>query len=276
MRHHSCLVSLWEMLNLPIGRIVESHSYVHGLAQMMANFNSNMTASTHMGLAAVEFELRLEHARFLRDQCEMLGFAVTQRACTQLVDQLEAARSTLGEGKIILDRSHTTQLEGKAMHAEMCFTNEAHTKFALLLDAEAAPLYESEAPFGPEVSGSFPLTAEDIEEAANCLALGRYTAVVFHLMRAMEKALQALAKTLEIENVEREWGKLLSDVNRKIEAMPKGSIRNTWSEISTLLYHVKQAWRNDVMHPKSTYSKEQAKEVFTAVRSFMCHLSRMT
>jgi hypothetical protein len=89
----------------------------------------------------------------------------------------------------------------------------------------------------------------------------------------MECAVQALAKETGISDVEKEWGKLLSDLAAKIEKMPKGAKRDAWSESHSHLYHVKQAWRNSTMHPKRTYTEEEAMEVFGAVKSFMRHLS---
>jgi HEPN domain-containing protein len=127
--------------------------------------------------------------------------------------------------------------------------------------------------FGSKVEQKFPNATEDIEGAGNCLALGQPTAAVFHLMRAMELAVQTLSSTLDIQNVEREWGKLLSDIHKKIEKMPKGTVRDEWSEVHANLYHVKQAWRHSTMHPKETYTFEQARDVLSAVRAFMDHLS---
>lgn len=94
-------------------------------------------------------------------------------------------------------------------------------------------------------------------------------------MRAMEAAVQALCEKLQIENLQREWGKLLSDMNKKIEGMDKGPSRNQWSESHTHLYHVKQAWRNDTMHPNEKYTDDEALEVYRAVRTFMNHLAAL-
>ena len=135
------------------------------------------------------------------------------------------------------------------------------------------PLYESKEPFGAQVAKKFPKASEDIEEASKCLVFQRPTACVFHLMRAMEVIVQRLAKKLGVANVEKEWGKLLSDIAKAIEAMPKGAKRDRWSEAHTHLYHVKQAWRNDTMHPKQTYTREQAHDVYRAVRIFAAHLA---
>jgi HEPN domain-containing protein len=143
------------------------------------------------------------------------------------------------------------------------------SSFWHLTDTEASYIEPKEPLFGSHVDNHFPSLAEDIAEAGKCIALGRYTAAVFHLMRSMEGAVQVLSNHLSIPNPSREWGKLLSDIRPKIEAMEKGELRNAWSENFSLLYHVKQAWRNDTMHPKQTYTADQATELFGAVRSFM-------
>lgn len=154
------------------------------------------------------------------------------------------------------------------------FHDELEGRLVVALTTKYADLFESTDPtFGDNVDAAFPLAAEDLNEAASCLALGRATACVFHLMRAMEYAVQRLSQCLGIENISREWGKLLSDIAKAIEAMPKGAGRDSWSESHILLYHVKQAWRNDVMHPKKTYTQAEAEKVFEAVRSYLVQLS---
>lgn len=41
------------------------------------------------------------------------------------------------------------------------------------------------------------------------------------------------------------------------------------------LYSVKVAWRNEVMHPKQTYTLEQARGIFDSVRIFMVDLAAL-
>jgi hypothetical protein len=129
--------------------------------------------------------------------------------------------------------------------------------------------------FSGEIEEKFPKTISDTENAGKCLAVGQGTACVFHLMRAMESTVQVLCEKLEIKNVEREWGKLLSDMSKKIEEMEKGAVRNRWSESHTHLYHVKQAWRNDTMHPNEKYTDEEVLEVYRAVKTFMSQLATL-
>lgn len=156
------------------------------------------------------------------------------------------------------------------------FLIQMNSKLILVFDSgHAEYLQSSEPPFGRAVEDAFPKAAAEISEAAMCLAFQRPTATVFHLMRAMELAVQKLADTLGVAKVEKEWGKLLADIGSAIEAMPKGKERDTWSSVHSHLYHVKQAWRNDTMHPKTTYTEAEAEAVFAAVKTFMAELVPM-
>lgn len=131
------------------------------------------------------------------------------------------------------------------------------------------------ARFGSNVDDKFPSAISDIESAGKCLALSLGTAGIFHLMRAMECAVQTLTAKLGFANTDRVWGHLLADMNKAVEAMPKGAKRDSWSECHSLLYHVKQAWRHNTMHPKETYTYEEAMDVYVAVRAFMSRLAEM-
>jgi hypothetical protein len=161
------------------------------------------------------------------------------------------------------------------------FKDELSAKLVFTIPYGNASYYQSQKPlFGDEVDSKFAQTSEDVAEAGKCIALGRYTASVFHLMRAMEAAVKVLGVRLNVtvvdrNNVDLEWGKILSNLSAPIEAMPKGSVKENWSAALMLLVHVKQAWRNPTMHPKQTYTEEQAKEIFAATRSFKISLTAL-
>ncbi|MGH9551788.1 MAG: hypothetical protein ACRD3W_20550 [Terriglobales bacterium] len=135
---------------------------------------------------------------------------------------------------------------------------------AKLLDDDGEPL------FGPRVAAKLPSTAEDIAEAGHCLALNRPTACVFHLMRVMETGVQVFGNELGVElTEEKNWHNILDEVNKAIKAKDqKDHITKLYAGISSNLYNVKLAWRNEVMHPKQTYTPDEAKKVFSAVDSF--------
>ncbi len=60
-------------------------------------------------------------------------------------------------------------------------------------------------------SSAYPAASFEIEEAAKCMALGRYTASVFHCMRALEVSIKALATFLKIPDPTKQARSQLSD-----------------------------------------------------------------
>jgi hypothetical protein len=202
---------------------------------------------------------------------------------------LDATLHAVGYGKELLARrfahdddfwllnyADAERFEGCLDSIRTNFLIQMNSKLVLVFDTgHVEYLRTNEPPFGREVDDAFPKASGEIWEAAMCLAFQRPTATVFHLMRAMELAVQRLAVTLGVTKIEKEWGKLLADIGRAIEAMPKGKERDTWSSIHSHLYHVKQSWRNDTMHPKTTYTEAESEAVFAAVKTFMVELVPM-
>lgn len=140
-------------------------------------------------------------------------------------------------------------------------------------------LDENVAPFGNEVRDEFPKLAEDIDEAAKCLALSRYTACVFHLMRVMESTVHTLARKLKVTVDLRvaTWNDITTAMSNAVNAMPgKTAIqkknKRIYSEIIGNLNAVRIAWRNEVMHPKKTYTRPEAARIFTLVEGFLTSL----
>lgn len=136
--------------------------------------------------------------------------------------------------------------------------------------------YKPSSPiFVKEMTDKIPAIAEDADEAAKCLALSRPTACVFHLMRVMELGVQKLGETLGVALVsEKNWQNILDETNKAIKALDhKQSRTKALAEVSSHLYGVKVAWRNEVMHPKQTYTPEEAEAIFNNVRTFIRELA---
>jgi hypothetical protein len=159
--------------------------------------------------------------------------------------------------------------------------DELALRCCIVLSPREGALFEQIGPiFGSAVEAAFPLASEDISEAAKCMGLGRYTAAIFHLMRAMELTVIRLGVKLNVavvdaNNLGLDWGKILGNVKIPIEKMPKGIQKDGWAEAFSLLVHVKTAWRNPTMHPKQTYTEEQARDIFAATRAFMRSLAAL-
>jgi len=73
------------------------------------------------------------------------------------------------------------------------FKDELSMKRVLMLPFEKSGYYDgSKAMFSDNVRDAFLSADHDMNEAAKCFALGRYTASVFHLMRIVEVGLNVL------------------------------------------------------------------------------------
>lgn len=151
----------------------------------------------------------------------------------------------------------------------------AELKF-LQIEGEHVALYESDAPlFGELVAERFSSANDDIEEAGKCLALGRGTATVFHLMRIMEAGLKALGAELGIpyapswESYIRQLETLLDGGNYSKLTDEQKAKRPFYQAALGDLTAVKSAWRNPTMHIVRKYDARQAKRVFEAVHGLM-------
>jgi len=146
-----------------------------------------------------------------------------------------------------------------------------------ITEAEAA-IYRDPYPFGEPVASKFPRAAYDIVEASKCLALERSTAAVFHLMRVMELGVQSIGKKLGVSlTQDKTWQKILDDLNAPIKALPEKTRtqkrkKEHYSAAHSHLFNVKLAWRNRVMHPKATYTLEEARDIFNVVKTFTVYL----
>ncbi len=141
------------------------------------------------------------------------------------------------------------------------------------------PLYSDKALFGSGVDSSFPDCTRDIGEAGKCIAMDRWTAAVFHLMRVLELGLRKLAGDLNVqippdELSRKPMGLILNEcrttLNKGMQSSQFGkNERDFYEEALAFLESAKNAWRNYVDHGRYNYSEEEAIEVFNAVRSFM-------
>ena len=150
--------------------------------------------------------------------------------------------------------------------------DELNNRFFLSIPTDFVDFFRQKEPlFGLIVEEKLPNLSEDISEAGKCLALGRSTACVFHLMRVMEMGLQKLGSTIGVDfTSSKNWQNILDEINKKIKTMdPKEHMTKRYSATASHLYHVKLAWRNEVMHPKQTYTEAEGKSLLSAVGAFI-------
>lgn len=160
--------------------------------------------------------------------------------------------------------------------------DELEDRIFLSIQAGDAIYYNNKCLFGEDVARLFPTAVFDIEEAGKCLACGRYTAAIFHLMRILEDGVHKLGSklvpTVSLNNLT--WGTMLQQhIQPAIRSLPtttkeETEYRDKCQDIHASLCAVKDAWRNPTMHKvATTYTEEAAKEIFVASRTFMRKLA---
>jgi hypothetical protein len=146
--------------------------------------------------------------------------------------------------------------------------------------------------FGDTVKNQFNSATSDIIEAGNCLAAECNTAAVFHLMRAAEIALRAIAVDREVEFAnkpihQQEWGTILGALEGILRSMRLEDGRKwqrpEFKEAQVHFYNdavqelraFNEAWRRFIAHADKDafYDRDYAWSVFNHVKLFMQKLS---
>jgi hypothetical protein len=133
-------------------------------------------------------------------------------------------------------------------------------------------------------SAAFPNAALEIEEAGKCFALGRYTASVFHCMRALEIGIKAIGAFLGIPDptkpAEKNWSVILKAIKTKIDEKWPANARlpRTQGAQMEALYATldatKNPWRNATMHVEATYYPHESMHIARCTGMFMLELMK--
>lgn len=153
-------------------------------------------------------------------------------------------------------------------------------------DPDATRERINEYPFSPAVAQMFPATDGEVFEAARCFALSRDTACVFHLMRVLEIGLRALARRMQLPRMtdRKQWGQIIQKIEDEVKALQeserkkptkRGAEKLTfYSEAGKEFTYFKDAWRNHVMHARTTYDMTESARIFAHVNDFMTFLAK--
>jgi hypothetical protein len=199
----------------------------------------------------------------LKNLCSAIGLTLSVKHIDRLVANFSPGSTNAG-----LFQDAITELHRR-------IADEMEEKLFFYVPSERATYYNQAELLGKDVNAKFPSLQFDIAEAGNCYATGRGTAVVFHLMRITENGVQAFGNKLGVILVnEKNWQNILDEINKKIKTLPpKDPSTVALSQASANLYAVKLAWRNEVMHPKDTYTLEEADNLIRQVKLFMEQLA---
>jgi hypothetical protein len=146
--------------------------------------------------------------------------------------------------------------------------------------------------FGSDVYEKFESARMDIQSAGNAFAVELYTACVFHLMRAAEHGLRAIANDRQVQLTTRSgnpysldmgtWEEVLKGLSLELEKVANwerslGEIRTQgqkfYSSAIEELRAIKDGWRNPTMHARAEYLMEDANQIMAHVKRLMVTLS---
>jgi hypothetical protein len=229
--------------------------------------------------------------RFLRS----LGEAETDRDFRQdlFVQALELERlsnelglkTSAGAAQSLIQAGHVNATVRASTLYPLCHTatatllRELHSVLFIHVTEDIQKYANQEMPFGRMVAECFPLCSEDIGEAHQCFAFGQYTATAFHVSRAMEIIVRAVAKKMRVKASRDEWQTYINAMDEAIKKMPFKTVRDKtkrslYSEASNYLFNFKEAFRNKTMHPKKTYTRREALRVIESASDFLQYVAK--
>lgn len=270
------LVSLLEMLKYNAARFYRIAQLAGELGKELsfAVNQSRFASILEAPIAAATKKEWLDIIETLLKDCSEIGLCTSANLLKQIKVDLEED-CEFSEFLSVFQSYHRT------------VAAELSTNHFLMIPSERVKFYQVDNAFGKAVADKFPKAVGDIEEAGNCYAVGRNTACVFHLMRVMEIGVRYFGKRMKIPNVNQlEWQPILNHINGAINKLgvappgtkltaPQKMKRDKYAKAAVYLENVKNAWRNNVMHPKESYSDEEAEKVFQTVKAYMQYLAEI-
>ena len=203
----------------------------------------------------------------MREECERYGLEASKNFIDTFIKELK-------ESPLQVDYYQYMETLNSIIE------NEKKTFVFLALTSEEKNFYTEKHPFGETIENKFSSLSFDILEASKCIALERYTATVFHLMRVMEGGLNFIAIPLGIDIAKNpNWHSIIEKIEKNLNAK-HGTKDNEWQRhepeyknILATINSVKDAWRNPTMHVENKYTPQEAKDIFNNVGAFVRNLA---
>lgn len=182
-------------------------------------------------------------------------------------------------------------IEAQLNHALDAFISDLDSRKFVYVPADNGQFFEQGNLLGQLVYDVFEDARIDAKAAGNCLALDFNTAAVFHMMRAVELALYAIAKRLKVKKVgktpisESDWGKIIEEIQSKVDynfrkqwppnkkkPKPTAAKKKRTENFKFLLIEcaaIKDLWRNTVSHSLRNFTATEARGILDHVKKFM-------
>lgn len=107
---------------------------------------------------------------------------------------------------------------------------------------------------------------QDIQQSGRCLVVDASTAAGFHILRAVESLVLAYVDKITTKahpKINRDWGSYIRVIRNTPNARPA---------VADYLYHMKETYRNPIMHPEVRLTADEAFALFNASLSAIVQL----
>lgn len=258
------LWSLLEMMEVKLKPLTTALAHMQSLAWSMTMTSTNammeedgFRKSIHDSLDKLEAELR---------NLQLGGNSVF----VSIKRVRYALDSGAGASSYLKDKIY--ELMGRVL-------DELDGPLVLTLSAQEQHFYNPTVPlFGEDVKNKFESLAYEIDEVGKCMALGRSTAAAFHMLRCLEAAMRAIARSLgipdPIKGTDRNWGNALKEIKNEIDRRWPQSTRLSgdgplFEKFHGTLDAMKNPYRNSTMHLEEKYTEAEARSLLEIVRGIL-------
>lgn len=287
---HCRLVSLWDIMEkFNSGRLLDA---IVGLSNFGQSFVGPLKPCALPTRNYEEIKQRIEYACAELERLALASALVSARQLKAIIlDEVKPYQGQgprlgpeFAEGALFFSALALGRYKTFSVQMQDRVRDELMGRVVLVLPAGKARLFEPDEPlFGATVHSQFKKKARrEIEEAGKCLALGCDTACVFHLMRTVEVAIEAIRLCLQLQaptkGQHKAWGAVLDRFREELEGResltwPRQwssmADKKTFSQIYASLLAIKDAWRDSTMHVESDYTEKEAAHIFALVKGFM-------
>jgi HEPN domain-containing protein len=201
----------------------------------------------------------------LREQCRLMGLSVSDDQITSYMDK--------GPNK--------EDWHAFISKVSSVIQSELKTRIFVYISEDRSTYLEGAWYDATPILFSFTRSDRELQAAGRCYAYGEPDASVFHSMRALEPCIRALAIKLDVYTETDSWQQLINNIESKIRDIGKTKVQGQkitaeqkadirfYSEIATRFAFMKDAWRNDAMHGRRSYSDRDAKDIMDAAERIL-------
>lgn len=267
---HMRLITLWEMHKYAADLLIHVCSQLSDLKENAVHHREQKHIAEPIRWPDIERQTCSERLRATFPWLDELDLKTTKHQMDQLA---QVIMNCPPDCALVLANSVRSVLELELKSRKFFALSPDHDRF-----------YNSDDLAGEDFKAGCPLANADLKESGNCLALGRYTAAMFHFCRALERSLILLERDLGIvvppAGGEKTWGKRLGRIKDEFDKRnktppPNWNAEREFYEGAKYYFSIAKDYiRDDTVHVEKNYNEAEALSLFTSGREFLRHVSK--